>query len=222
MPKIKIWVDEAGRWPWLWPVVAAALCFNPDSKIDKELLNQINDSKKLTEKKRENIFSKIIEISSGDKPSLFFWVWVVDNFVIDDINIREANKEAMRRALVELLRKINPEEVDSVVIDGRDNYEFAELKKKPIYIVGWDWKVLEIWAASIIAKVEHDRHIDEMCDKYPNLDKFYDLKKNKGYGTKKHMEGIEKHGISAWHRKTFGICRKFVENWKRKTLSNDR
>ncbi len=79
-------------------------------------------------------------------------------------------------------------------------------------VVGGDNKYSSIAAASIIAKVEHDRHIEEMCNKYPNLDTFYDLKKNKGYGTKKHMEGIEKHGISAWHRKTFGICRKFVEN----------
>ena len=79
-------------------------------------------------------------------------------------------------------------------------------------VVGGDNKYSSIAAASIIAKVEHDRHIEEICNKYPNLDKFYDLKNNKGYGTKKHIEGIEKHGISAWHRKTFGICRKFIEN----------
>ena len=95
------------------------------------------------------------------------------------------------------------------LIDG--NFAPKGLKNYKTIING-DEKTKVISAASIIAKVEHDRHIEEMCNKYPNLDKFYDLKKNKGYGTKKHMEGIEKHGISAWHRKTFGICRKFVEN----------
>ena len=84
----KIWVDEAGRGPWLWPVVAGALCFNFDNMPDKEFIAQLNDSKKLTEKKREKLYTEIIEMSRGENPKLYFWVWVVDNFIIDNINFR--------------------------------------------------------------------------------------------------------------------------------------
>jgi len=93
----------------------------------------MNDSKKLTDKKRQELYVKIIELSGEWK--LFFWVWVVDNYLIDEINIRQANREAMRRAIVEIKRKI-PKELSeiSVVIDGRDNYIFDELEQKPLYI----------------------------------------------------------------------------------------
>ena len=89
----------------------------------------MNDSKKLTDKKRQELYTQIIDLAVEWK--LYFWVWVVDNFVIDSINIRQANREAMRRALVEVQRKI-PKELSeiSVVIDGRDNYVFDELEQK--------------------------------------------------------------------------------------------
>ena len=72
--KYKIWIDEAGRWPWLGPVVACAMTFNPENMPDKNLLETINDSKKLTEKKREEIFKQLIELSRLEKPKVFFWV----------------------------------------------------------------------------------------------------------------------------------------------------
>jgi ribonuclease HII len=208
MKKIKIWIDEAWRWPWLWPVVASALCFDLENIPDKSILKEINDSKKLSEKKREKIFNKLIEFSSLYKPWVFFWVWVVDNYTVDEINIREANKEAMRRAIIELLRKIDPGNIDSVVIDWKDNYEFKELKKKPIYIVGWDAKILEIWAASIIAKVFRDKLIKTYSSIYPNLD----LEKYKWYGTKKHSDYLSWKDKITWiHRISYKPIKKILE-----------
>ena len=81
------------------------------------------------------------------------------------------------------------------------------IKQVPVKCIeGGDNKYCSIAAASIIAKVERDNYIYEMCKKYPILDTYYDLSKNKGYGTAKHMDGIKKYGITQWHRKTFGIC----------------
>jgi ribonuclease HII len=185
--KIKIWIDEAGRGPWCGPVTACALAWNSNNKPSREFVSLVNDSKKLTVKKREELYSKIIELSGEGK--LFFWLWVVDNFVIDEINIRQANREAMRRAIVEIKRKI-PDDFSeiSVVIDGRDNYEFEELEQKPLYIVWGDGKVSEIWAASIIAKVFRDKLMAQYATLYPELW----LDTNAGYGTKKHTNQLKK------------------------------
>lgn len=207
--KIKIWVDEAGRWPWLWSVVACALCFNPDNMPDNNLLSLINDSKKLSEKKRDEIYLELIELSRWDNPKVFFGVWVVDNYIIDEINIKQANKEAMRRALVELLRKIDNENISSVVIDWNDNYKFDELKKQPIFIVWWDWKIVEIWAASIIAKVFRDKLMNTYSELYPDLW----IENHKWYGTKKHSEYLTWKDKITWiHRLSYKPIKKVLES----------
>ncbi len=185
--KYVIWIDEAGRWPWLGPVVAVALCFNPNNLPDNYFLSKIKDSKKINKKNREKIFNELIKLSTLEKPQVFFWLWVVDNFVIDDINIKNANKEAMRRALIELLRKIDEQKIDKVLIDWKDNYDFCELKNKPGYIIWWDWKIIEIWAASIIAKVFRDKIMDTYSYIYPNLG----IENHKWYWTKKHSEFLK-------------------------------
>ncbi len=204
--KLKIWVDEAGRGPWFGPVVAASFSLNPNFSPWKNFLKSLTDSKKLTEKQREKIFEEIIHFSLEGK--VFFWVWVVDNQYIDKHNIRQATKEAMRRSIVEVLRKIwigkNQEskklEIESVVIDGKDNFTFEELKKKPIYIVEGDLKVLEISWASIIAKVFRDRLIKTYSTLYPNLG----LEKHKGYGTKLHSEHLKQPSDITWfHRDSY-------------------
>jgi len=212
--KIKIWIDEAGRWPWLWPVVACAFCFNPENPPEEEFIKQINDSKKLSEKKREELYKKLIEMSSpflegeGLGVMSFFGVWVVDNYVIDEINIKQANREAMRRALVELLRKIDNENISSVVIDWNDNYKFEELEKDPIFIVWWDWKVVEIWAASIIAKVFRDKLMKTYSELYPDLG----IENNKWYGTKKHSEYLTWKDKITWiHRLSYKPIKKILE-----------
>jgi ribonuclease HII len=206
MKKYKIWIDEAGRWPWLWDVVACALCFNTEDKPSKDFLKNINDSKKLSEKKREKLFKELIELSIKNK--IFFWVGVVDNYIIDKINIKQANREAMRRALVELLRKIDNELIDSVLIDWNDNYKFNELKKDPIFIIWGDAKILEIGAASIIAKVFRDKLIKTYSELYPN----FSLEKHKWYGTKKHRDFlIDKSKVTGIHRLSYKPVKKILE-----------
>lgn len=211
--KIKIGIDEAGRWPWCGPVVACALAWNSSDKPEATFISLVNDSKKLTDKKRQELYIKLIELSREWK--LFFWVGVVDNFVIDEINIRQANREAMRRAIVEIKRKI-PKEFSEiwVVIDGRDNYSFDELELKPLYIVWGDGKVAEIGAASIIAKVFRDKLMDQYATLYPDLW----LDSNAWYGTKKHREALgEKKDISWIHRTSYKPVKKILE-YKEKVL----
>ena len=216
MKKIKIWIDEAGRWPWLWPVVACALCFNSENKPSKKFLEKINDSKKLSEKKREKLYEELIRISLDEK--VFFGVWVVDNYIIDEINIKQANREGMRRALVELLRKISPPpnltsskgdgQKIEVVIDWNDNYKFKELKKDPIFIIWWDGKVVEIWAASIIAKVFRDKLMKTYSSLYPDLA----VEKHKWYWTKKHREYLtDKSKVTGIHRLSYKPVKKILE-----------
>lgn len=181
-----IGIDEAGRWPWAGPVVACSFTFWKSSKIPWYLLSQITDSKKLSPHKRELLFDTLVALSMWNDPAVYFWVWVVDNYLIDQINIRQANKEAMRRSLIELSRKIDVKNISQILVDGKDNYHF-EWYEKLQYIVGWDGKVVEIGAASIIAKVFRDKLMSTYAILYPNLW----LENHKGYGTKKHIEYLE-------------------------------
>ena len=205
MQKYKIWIDEAGRWPWLWAVVAAAFSINPENPPESNFLEKLNDSKKLSEKNREKIFSEIIELSRWDEPKVFFWVWVVDNFFIDEKNIKQANREAMRRAIIELKRKIEffnygKELKIDVFIDWNDNYAFEELDRKPIFIIGWDAKVPEISAASIIAKVFRDDLMKSYALLYPDLW----LEKHKWYWTKFHKDYLKNPTKITWiHRLSY-------------------
>lgn len=172
-------VDEVGRGPLIGPVVAAAVIL-PKNYFHED----IKDSKKLTEKKREKLYDIIINdaISIG--------IGIVDEKEIDKINIYEATKVAMKTAINNL--KIKPEHI---LIDAMK----LELEIPSTSIIKGDAKSESIAAASIIAKVTRDRMLDEMDKEYP----MYDLKHNKGYGTKKHIEALKKHGPCIHHRKTF-------------------
>ena len=233
--KYIIWVDEAGRWPWLWPVCAVCLCFNPKNKPDNNFISKLWDSKKISKKKREKLYNELIEKSRWDNPQIFFGLWLVDNFIIDEINIKQANKEAMRRALLELSRKIpHPQPLYpktsfswtklnsplpckegkifnvniEVLIDWKDNYEFEELEKKPTYIVWWDWKIPEIWASSIIAKVFRDKILIQYASLYPDLQ----IENHKWYWTKKHIEFLSWKTKITWiHRLSYKPIKKILE-----------
>ncbi|PZM85077.1 hypothetical protein DLH72_02160 [Candidatus Gracilibacteria bacterium] len=213
MQKYKIGIDEAGRGPWLGGVVASAFALNPENLPEKKFLEKLNDSKKLTEKKRKEIFSEIIELSRGENPKIFFGVGVVDNFYIDQNNIKQANKEAMRRAIVEIKRKIDfynfGQEIKiDVFVDGNDNYTFEELEKKPIYIVGGDSKVLEISGASIIAKVFRDELMEKYALLYPDLK----IENHKGYGTKAHREYLKNpSNVTGIHRISYKPVKEVLE-----------
>ncbi len=179
-----IGVDEAGRGPLLGSVVACAVYIN---KIDDDIFEMVNDSKKLSEKKRELIYDKLI---SSD--SIKYGIGVASEKEIDEINILNATFLAMNRALENL--NISDK---LVVVDG--NKLIKQYKGKQEYLVKGDSKNLSIALASIIAKVTRDK----MMYEYDKIYKEYGIASHKGYGTKKHYEAIEKYGILPIHRKTF-------------------
>lgn len=173
-------VDEAGRGPLAGPVYAAAVILKPGARIDG-----INDSKKLSEKKREELFDVIIE------NSVAYAVYSVDEKTIDEVNILNATHMAMNGAVNSL--SVRP---DFVLIDGNS---IKNMTLPHETIVKGDAKSISIAAASILAKVSRDRYIIKMAEKYPE----YGFEKHKGYGTKAHTEAILKYGPCEIHRKTF-------------------
>lgn len=179
-------IDEVGRGPLVGPVVTAAVILPKDFYDER-----INDSKKLTEKKREQLYDVIMEnaVSVG--------IGISSEDVIDDINILEATKKAMIEAVNNL--SVKPEHllIDAVKL----NVDIPQTS-----IIKGDAKSESIAAASIIAKVTRDRMMIELDKEHPE----YDFKHNKGYGTKKHIYAIEKYGILKEHRKTFAPCNKYV------------
>ncbi len=179
-----IGVDEAGRGPLFGPVVAACVYI---LDTDDEIFNKINDSKKLTEKKREQIYKELIV---SDK--IQYAVGVASSEEIDEINILNATFLAMNRALEKL--KITDKKV---LVDGNQKIRGCKLEQDSL--VKGDSKDLSIATASIIAKVYRDHLLYNYDEKYP----LYGFKNHKGYGTKAHYEAIEKYGILKEHRRSF-------------------
>lgn len=173
-------VDEAGRGPLAGPVYAAAVVLKKGQTIEG-----VNDSKKLSEKKREELFDKIVSECSA------FSVGTASEREIDEINILQATFLAMERAVDGL--SIKP---DIALVDGN---QIPPLDCAVKTVIKGDAKSESIAAASIIAKVSRDRYMKEMAAKYPE----YQFEKHKGYGTKLHYEMIEKYGICEIHRKSF-------------------
>lgn len=189
-------VDEVGRGPLIGPVVACA-CILPVNFYHKD----IKDSKKLSEKKREEMYKIIKEnaISIG--------LGIVSEKVIDEVNIYEATKIAMKEAIKNL--NISPEHV---LIDAMK----LELNISSTSIIKGDAKSESIAAASIIAKVTRDHMLDEMDKEYP----MYDLKNNKGYGTKKHLEALQTYGPCKYHRVSYSPVRNALNEKNTKTIEN--
>ncbi len=173
-------IDVAGRGPLAGPVCAAAVIL-PEGLI----IEGVNDSKKLTEKKREKLFDIIKE------SAIAYSIEFVMPEVIDEINIRQATHLAMENAVKSL--KVVP---DFLIVDGNDNIPFSLPSE---YIIKGDAKSQTIAAASILAKVLRDRYMCDLDKDFP----MYCFSKHKGYGTKVHMEAIQKYGVSSVHRKTF-------------------
>lgn len=181
-------VDEVGRGPLAGPVVAAAVVLPEDFNV-----LGVDDSKKITEKNREKLFTEI-------KAECVSWgIGMASHEIIDEINILQATKLAMKRAVKDLeknLAKRGAGSLDMVLFDAVE-IEDLDIPQKS-YIKG-DAKVLAIAAASIIAKVTRDRMMIKYAREYP----WYAFEKNKGYGTKAHYEGIREKGVCPIHRKTF-------------------
>ncbi len=173
-------IDEAGRGPLAGPVYAACVVFEPGVVIEG-----INDSKKLSEKKREQLFDIITE------KALFYSIVSVDEKEIDKINILEAAFKAFRESINSL-----PQMPEVVLIDGN---RAKDIPTEFETVVKGDSKSQSIAAASILAKVSRDRYVVELDKKYPQ----YGFAKHKGYPTKDHYEALAKYGPSPVHRLTF-------------------
>ncbi|WP_448901624.1 ribonuclease HII [Eubacterium sp.] len=173
-------VDEAGRGPLAGPVFAAAVVLGRGQVIEG-----VNDSKKLSEKKREALFDKIKE------EALCYSIASVDEKTIDEINILNATFLAMKKVVEGL--EIKP---DFAMIDGNKT---PDLDIDCEAVVKGDANSVSIAAASILAKVSRDRYMLEMAEKYPE----YKFEKHKGYGTKLHYEMLDEFGASEIHRQTF-------------------
>lgn len=173
-------IDEAGRGPLAGPVYAAAVILPRDCVIDG-----LNDSKKLTEKKREKLFDDIKE------KALAYGIASADEKEIDEINILNATFLAMKRAVNSL--SVKP---DLALVDGNQN---PHTGIEEVTVVKGDAKSMSIAAASVLAKVSRDRFMLEMAKKYPQ----YEFERHKGYGTKLHYEKIAQYGVCEIHRRTF-------------------
>lgn len=193
-------LDEAGRGAWAGPLVAASVLLKPKLNSQDKKLKEIKDSKKLSPKKREELFDWLINFFD-------FGIGVVSEKTIDRIGIAKANKLAMKKAIQVLKRK-----PDYLLIDGLSlNYKKIPVQK----IIKGDSKVLVIAAASIIAKVIRDKKMINYHQKYP----FYDFKRHKGYGTRLHYQLICQNGLCRLHRQSFRPMREMVKSLERKVKS---
>ena len=194
--KFEIGIDEAGRGPFLGPVYAAAVIWGDAPENDL-----IKDSKKLSKKKRKEAVKWIQENVKS------YGVGYSTNEEIDNLGIIGATRKAMVSA-VNNLENIN-ENFFNISIDGigwkKNDFDFNVNNFEIEAIVKGDDKFRNIAAASILAKDAHDEHIINLCSMEEELNERYDLLKNKGYGTKKHIEGIKKYGLTNHHRHSFNI-----------------
>jgi ribonuclease HII len=192
--KVVVGLDEAGRGPLAGPVVAAAAMVkfkiqNAKCKMkiqNLKLLREIRDSKKLTSQKRKELYRRIVKC-----PFIKWGIGKVSEKVIDKINILEATKLAMKRAIKNLKKK-----PDFLILDGNFKLDLPILQKS---IVKGDEKVLSCAMASIIAKVTRDRIMEKYAKKFPE----YGFEKHKGYGTKFHLRMLKKYGPCKIHRRSF-------------------
>lgn len=174
-------IDEAGRGPLAGPVVVAAVIMPQDSMIEG-----VNDSKKVSERKREKLYEEIIS-------SAIAWgVGIIDQKEIDEINILNATKKGLTKALTELSQK-----PDIILVDALTGINTIGIPYESI--IKGDAKSYSIAAASIVAKVTRDRIMRQWSEVYPQ----YGFEKHKGYGTVAHIKAIKENGICPLHRKTF-------------------
>jgi len=230
--KYEIGVDEAGRGPlfgrvYTGAVILPSVTASTSSSASSFDFSLLKDSKKFTSEK------KIREVSDYIKEHAVAWaVSYEEPAVIDMINIRRATLQCMRNAINAVIKKHGDNVATTptttptprpttddylLLIDGNDfipmgnyNQQTTEIENyRHICVEGGDDTYACIAAGSILAKVARDDYIEKLCDEYPVLDELYSLRGNKGYGAKKHMDGIREHGITQWHRRSYGICRTF-------------
>lgn len=181
-------VDEVGRGPLAGPVVAAAVVLPADFDV-----LGVDDSKKLSEKKRETLYGEITE------KALCWGIGRRDNFVIDEVNILQATKLAMAEAIENAGRMLFDRTGGAIDFVLFDAMQIDAVQKPQLSLIKGDSKSLSIAAASIVAKVTRDREMIRLDSVYPG----YGFASNKGYGTRAHYEGLREHGITSVHRRSF-------------------
>jgi ribonuclease HII len=213
---IEIGADEVGRGPMFGRVYCAAAVLPKDDSFDHY---KMKDSKKFTSKNTK----KIEETSEYIKEHAIAWaIEYEDEKVIDEINILQATQSAMHKAIKNVINQLLKKDTSLnlgnilLLIDGNYFKPFLFEKSSATTnfikfqtIEGGDNKYTAIAAASILAKVERDKYIKDLCLLHPELIEKYGLDSNKGYGSKTHIDGIKQYGITKWHRRTFGICKMF-------------
>lgn len=193
-------IDEAGRGPWAGPVVAGAAVFLT-REVSPKLLAQLNDSKKLSAKKREYLYELLRQEEQAGH--ILCGIGEASAAEIDELNILQATFMAMRRAVENL-----PQKPDIALIDGnRLPKDFPCANE--CFICG-DGRSYSIAAASILAKVYRDRLMSEMAKQYPH----YGFEKNAGYGTKAHIEGLRQYGVTPQHRRSYRPIKEFLATGK--------
>lgn len=191
-------IDEAGRGPWAGPVVAGAAIFK-NRNANPKLVAMLDDSKKLSAKKREKIYDMLFE--EAKKGNVLLGIGEASVEEIDNLNILQATFLAMSRAF----EKIGINAPDMVLVDG--NQTPSTIKCPCKTVVKGDAKCCSISAASILAKVYRDRLMQKLAEKYP----YYGFEKNAGYGTKLHIDGLKKYGVSPVHRRSYKPIKEFLE-----------
>tara|TARA_B100000900_G_scaffold234001_1_gene198663 strand:+ start:463 stop:1191 length:729 start_codon:yes stop_codon:yes gene_type:complete len=203
-------LDEVGRGCMFGNVYIACVVLPKDNSFDKK---EIKDSKKIKNREKLNRIAEYIK-----EVALFWHVESIDVDVIDSVNILQSVMIGMHNCIDNILSNIDLKKKKvELLIDGNyfNEYKCKEGRKiNHITVEKGDGKYLGIAAASILAKSSRDNYILDLCEKYPILKDNYGLHNNMGYGTKIHLDGIEKHGITQLHRKTFGKCKNFRDKIK--------
>jgi len=216
----EIGIDEAGRGPLFGRVYVAGVVLPKDGSMD---ISHIRDSKKLSKKKLSELYDYIC------KHALVYHIAFIEAAEIDSINIREAVVKGMHECARECINKLSvmakstinrfttttttttttTKESYFLCVDGNDfppYYHNGQRISWETFISG-DNTYASIAAASILAKVARDQYVLEMCKRFPKLSEIYGMDNHMGYGTKKHLDAIREHGITEYHRKTFGTCK---------------
>jgi len=207
---LEIGVDEVGRGPLFGRVYTACVILPKGDEFNHSLMK---DSKRFHSSK------KLIEASDYIKANcIAYEVSYEEHDVVDSINILQATQSCMHKGISAIMNGLEGPSNIRLLIDG--NYfnpyihfdkAYKRLKQlQHVCVPGGDNLYSSIAAASIIAKVARDTYIKDLCAEFPYLNEHYDLESNKGYGAKKHRDGIVAHGLSPWHRKTFGICKTYA------------
>jgi ribonuclease HII len=208
---LEIGVDEAGRGPLLGRVYSAAVILPKDNSFDH---SKMKDSKKFHSKKQIEAVAEYIK-----QNAVAWYVSFEDEKVIDQINILQATQKAMHSCILNVRYQCKEKSNSQfhLLIDGNYFNPLTVYNKKSnkleiipySCITGGDNKYSAIAAASILAKVERDKYIEDLCKENPELVEKYGIDQNKGYGAKRHLDGIKEYGISIWHRRSFGICKQY-------------